>query len=172
MRLWPGFMRLELSRRRAPSADVVSPRRRGTSQRGTSQRGTSQRGTPGRVTSRRGQSLVEFALTAPILLLLLLGTIDVFRIIFAYEVISNAARYGAREASIGQTDAQVQQDVQQNVTSLNNPVTVTITPSDPRYAGETVSVKVQYSVSIIDPLLVVFAGKSYSIENTVSMVME
>ena len=50
----------------------------------------------------RGQSLVEFALILPILLLLLLGIIEGARIIWAYITVQNAAREATRYAVAGQ----------------------------------------------------------------------
>jgi Flp pilus assembly protein TadG len=47
---------------------------------------------------RAGQSMVEFAVLAPIFFLLLLGTIDLGRAVYTYNAISNAAREGARAA--------------------------------------------------------------------------
>jgi Flp pilus assembly protein TadG len=47
---------------------------------------------------RAGQSMVEFAVLAPIFFLLLLGTIDLGRAVYTYNAISNAAREGARSA--------------------------------------------------------------------------
>jgi hypothetical protein len=45
-----------------------------------------------------GQSMVEFAVLAPIFFLLLLGTIDLGRAVYIYNTISDAAREGARAA--------------------------------------------------------------------------
>lgn len=50
----------------------------------------------------KGQSLVEFALILPILLLLILGIIEGARIIWAYITVQNAAREAARYAITGQ----------------------------------------------------------------------
>lgn len=47
-----------------------------------------------------GQSLVEFALVLPIFLLLLFGLIDGARLIYQHTVLSQAAREGARVASV------------------------------------------------------------------------
>ena len=49
-----------------------------------------------RLSSERGAELVEFALTFPLLLLVVLGIIDMGLILQRYEVITNAAREGAR----------------------------------------------------------------------------
>lgn len=48
----------------------------------------------------RGQSLVEFALVLPIFLLLLFGLIDGGRLVYMHTVLSQAAREGARVASV------------------------------------------------------------------------
>lgn len=50
-----------------------------------------------------GQSLVEFALVLPVLLLLFMGILDFGRAVFAYNSLSNAAREGARVAIVDQT---------------------------------------------------------------------
>lgn len=54
--------------------------------------------------SEQGQSLVEFALTLPVLLLLVLGTIDIGMGFRTYIALSNAAREGARWVSIYPND--------------------------------------------------------------------
>ena len=51
----------------------------------------------------RGQSLVEFALVLPILLLMLMGIVDAGRLIYTYNTVSNAARQGARIAIVNQS---------------------------------------------------------------------
>jgi cysteine-rich repeat protein len=53
---------------------------------------------------RRGQTLVEFALTLPILLLLLFGIIEFARIFQAWVTLQNAARTAARYAITGNVD--------------------------------------------------------------------
>lgn len=49
---------------------------------------------------RRGQALVEFALLLPVLLMLILGLIDFARAWNVYQVVTDAAREGARMAVI------------------------------------------------------------------------
>src|SRR5262245_33802491 len=53
-----------------------------------------------RVRSERGAELIEFALTLPLLLLLVLGIIEFGFLFQEYEVVTNAAREGARIASM------------------------------------------------------------------------
>ena len=53
----------------------------------------------------RGQAMVEFALVAPMLFLLILGTIEAGRFIFHYEVLNHATREGARYAIVHGADS-------------------------------------------------------------------
>ena len=50
----------------------------------------------------RGQGLAEFALVAPILILLIVGVLDFGRAIYAANAVANAARMGARTAIVNQ----------------------------------------------------------------------
>jgi Flp pilus assembly protein TadG len=71
--------------------------------------------TPGRAIppkNQRGAAVVEFALILPILLLLLVGTIDASLALYDKAVITNASREGARAGIVARspplTDAQIQ----------------------------------------------------------------
>lgn len=46
--------------------------------------------------SNRGQGLAEFALTLPVLLLLVMLIVDLSRVVYYYSVVFNSAREGAR----------------------------------------------------------------------------
>lgn len=48
---------------------------------------------------RRGAAVVEFAIVAPVLTMLTLGSIDIGRAIHVAQLVSNASREGARTAS-------------------------------------------------------------------------
>ena len=52
-----------------------------------------------RAGNERGQSLVEFALIIPIVLLLMLGLFDIGRVVFTNNSLSDGARHGARHAA-------------------------------------------------------------------------
>jgi len=56
--------------------------------------------------SRSGQGMVEFALVVPVLMLMLLGLADVARAVYTYNIISNSAREGAREAILAYNQCQ------------------------------------------------------------------
>ena len=54
---------------------------------------------------RRGQSLVEFALILPIIMLLMIGVFDLGRVVFVNNSLSDGARDAARAATIDPRDA-------------------------------------------------------------------
>jgi Flp pilus assembly protein TadG len=56
---------------------------------------------------QRGQSLVEFALVLPVLLIILMGLFDFGRAILAYNTVAEAARNGARVAIVNQIPADI-----------------------------------------------------------------
>lgn len=65
-----------------------------------------------RVRSERGAALIEAAITIPILLLISVGIFEFGRAYQTWQVLTNAAREGARIAVItGTTDVQVQERV-------------------------------------------------------------
>jgi Flp pilus assembly protein TadG len=66
----------------------------------------------------RGQTLVEFALVIPLVLLLFMGVFDFGRAIYSYNTISNAARDGARKAIVDQTVGAAAQEAAEQATAL------------------------------------------------------
>lgn len=53
-----------------------------------------------RSTTRRGQTLVEFAMVLPVLMLILVGTLDLGRVVLANDTVGAAAREAARYAIV------------------------------------------------------------------------
>ena len=80
-----------------------------------------------RARGQRSQSMVEFALIAPVLLFLLFGVIDFGRVIYIYATLNQAVNEGARAAirdsALLPTNADVQTAVRQHAVdvSLANP---------------------------------------------------
>jgi hypothetical protein len=72
---------------------------------------------------RRGQSIVELALSMPIMLLLMLGTIDVGRVFFDYVQLRNAVREGAGYGARMPTDTA---GITSRVTSHGIPSSTTV----------------------------------------------
>ena len=67
-----------------------------------------------------GQTLVEFALILPVLLAVTVGVIDLGRGVAAYNLVSEAARAGARAGRVTPTQAAIQTAVQNELGSLSS----------------------------------------------------
>ena len=80
--------------------------------------------------SERGAELVEFALTFPLLLIVVLGILDFGFLFQRYEVVTNAAREGARIAVLpGYAAADVTDRVEQYLTAAGlDPAQADVTP--------------------------------------------
>lgn len=124
--------------------------------------------------AEEGQSLVEFALVLPIFALFLMGIIDFGRIVSTHLIISQAARDAVRYASLGDTDAQVQQVLTDDLAVLGtSPWSWNIQPSGTgRSSGSPVTVTVSDSVTLFDPLLGALLGNPWAVQSTVTMRME
>jgi Flp pilus assembly protein TadG len=108
-----------------------------------------------RICDQRGQALVEFAVLAPVLVLILVGVIQVGSWLFSDMSLSSATREAGRLLSTSKDDANITQDVKnrlvQNLDSGIDPsqVTVDYNPepagSTPQWAsGTTVTMTVTY----------------------------
>jgi Flp pilus assembly protein TadG len=87
--------------------------------------------------NQRGQSLVEFALSSVILLLLVGGLVDIGRAIYFSEALSNAAREGARHGVFFDAphqshpylfDAQIKASVDAQLATISMPASVLKNP--------------------------------------------
>jgi Flp pilus assembly protein TadG len=89
---------------------------------------------------RRGVAAVEFAVTAPLVLILLFGVWEVGRSIEVQQILSNAAREGGRQASSGlKTDSEIRQVVLDYVRNAGLPnANVTVQISNLTQPGATV----------------------------------
>jgi Flp pilus assembly protein TadG len=101
--------------------------------------------------AERGQSLIELALTLPIMLLLVLATVDIGMGFRTYIGLSTAAREGVRWISIHPNDpagalARVSAEAgRMGLLPGEGSYTVDISPSYPRYrAGQEVTVTINY----------------------------
>lgn len=96
----------------------------------------------------QGASLVEFALVALLLILLLAGVVDLGRAFHSYIVITNASREGARYGShfpghAAGIVAAVQQEAAGNGMTLTAD-NVQVTVPNPAHSGDTIRVEVSF----------------------------
>jgi Flp pilus assembly protein TadG len=81
---------------------------------------------------RRGVAAVEFAIIAPVFLIMLFGIIEMGRAIMVQQIITNASREGARRAIVeNATTSEVQTVVNSYLasTSVSSGVSVTVSPA-------------------------------------------
>jgi Flp pilus assembly protein TadG len=112
-----------------------------------------------RKNDQKGQSLVEVALTLPLLLLILVGILDLGRAYFTFITLSDAAAEGAAYAAIH--PALTQQVIDRAVDSSNDlvvidPSMVTVDYVDTT-PGSPITVTVAYDYEIITPIINGFA---------------
>ena len=100
---------------------------------------------------RRGAAAVEFAVVAPLFLLLVFGMIEYGRMVMVQQVITNASREGAR---VGVLEGTSNQEVLDRVTGFLNSgsitgANITVTPTNPETAafGDPVTVTVDIPFS-------------------------
>lgn len=100
---------------------------------------------PGLFACERGAELVEFALVFPMLLLVIVGIMDFGLLFQRYEVLTAAAREGARVAILpGYTDADVQARVNAYLTAggMTQPATVSVgTPQTVTVGSQCISIR-------------------------------
>ena len=97
---------------------------------------------------RRGAAAVEFALIAPLFMLMVLGMIEVGRAIMVQQILTNASREGARRAVLdGATNTEVTTFVNTYLNNASLPTaTVTFPQGNPQDAGFGAPVEVQVSM--------------------------
>lgn len=109
--------------------------------------------------------MVEMALTLPVVLVLLLGTLDLGRAVYAQNVIANAAREGARYGIIAASDSLDSSELQELQTRVLNSsiglssddISITIeSPNDTH--PDAVQVRVTHSFQAVTPLAGRFLG--------------
>lgn len=115
--------------------------------------------------SSKGNALVEFALTAPVLMLLLVGIFDLGWAVYANNTVALAAREGARMAIItANNDSAIRTQVKRTAQGLGLvDGQIIITPSPTRTPGNSVSVRVNYSYVPLTPIIANIIGGSGSL---------
>jgi Flp pilus assembly protein TadG len=107
------------------------------------------------IKSEKGQSMVEMALLLPILLLLVSGIFDMGRLMYTYMNLQLATQETVRQGGLGADDSEMTSFAKDYV-HVQDPsqLVVTITPDDTaRDSGEYVTVKLQYPMEFITPII-------------------
>lgn len=104
--------------------------------------------------SEKGQSLVEFALILPVLMLLICGITDFGRIFHSYLTIDHAGREAARAASIGKDNTFIKNTAVNDAASIGLTTDqVDINPSGTRSAGTDANITITYPITFMTPVI-------------------
>lgn len=118
--------------------------------------------------SERGDSLVELALILPVLLLILMAILDFGRAVYAYHVVANCAREGARYGvGVENNPTAITTVVQNAAVGLDTgQLTVTVTyPTE-----DTIRVEVGYHFRLLTPLVAQAIGRqTLTLHSTATM---
>jgi Flp pilus assembly protein TadG len=113
---------------------------------------------------QRGQGLVEFAIVLPVLLLIVISILDFGRAIYAYSVVANCAREGARRGIILAEDGITEADKEEIIAVAKNGAVgidlsqLTVNVPDP--IADTIRVEAHYVFHLINPLVAKAVGSS------------
>ncbi|PKO20436.1 MAG: hypothetical protein CVU38_20120 [Chloroflexi bacterium HGW-Chloroflexi-1] len=101
--------------------------------------------------TENGQSMVEFGLILPLLILILAGMVDLGGGIRDYIVTTNAVQVGARYGSFNPSDsAGIQARIQNSASGTSMTITsVTVSYPNGNASGNPIMVQVTYQVSTI-----------------------
>lgn len=107
------------------------------------------------IKEQKGQSLVEFALVLPLLLLLICGIVDLGRLLFAYSSLNMTTQEAVRLGGLGKSKAAIEAYAKQHIrVGSASTLQVTVTPPDSvRKSGDDVTVTLTYSLPLITPVI-------------------
>jgi len=120
---------------------------------------------------QRGQSLVEFALLMPILVVILFGAIEFGRLWMTMNLLTGAAREGARVAAVTTPNVALVQSAANNVLAAANITGATVTVAGPN-ASNTVIVTVRLNYTVLTGSIVPGLNGTLQLARTVSMRWE
>jgi Flp pilus assembly protein TadG len=124
-----------------------------------------------RVRAERGVELIEFALVFPLLLAVVLGIVDFGFLFRNYEVLTNAAREGARIAILpGYGTADVEARVAQYLTAgglTSTPVTTVVPPTAVNVGGVCITltgatVAYPHTFLFVGPVVAMLGGTNFT----------
>ncbi|MBM4430362.1 MAG: pilus assembly protein, partial [Chloroflexi bacterium] len=95
----------------------------------------------------RGDGLVELAIILPVLMLMLIAILDLGRAVYAYSVVANCAREGARYGVIYPDSTSAIVAVVHNAAVGLDPAQMTVAVDRP--GASTIQVDVQYKFTIV-----------------------
>lgn len=125
--------------------------------------------------NEKGQSLVEFAILLPVLLLLIMGILEFGLILNSYLTINNSAREGARLGIVSGSNLEINNlitNISPNLDNRNLHVNIMPTIEGSRKSGGTISVEVIYNYKLTIPIISNLLGNVMILKAQTSMRIE
>lgn len=124
--------------------------------------------------NENGQSMVEFALIVPLLLLIIVGIIEFGFMFSGYLTLTNASREAVRTISLGRSDSAAILRANDTIVNLDkDQMLVKIDPSDAaREQGDSVTVTITYDYTFLTPFMEAIFGGDFQIEVSTTMRVE
>lgn len=128
------------------------------------------------IRAHRGQSLVEFALALPIIILVLFGILESGRIFHSYIILNHAAREGVRIGAVGKTDEEIIERIRQAAPLPQAETNLRITRLEPTQSARTpglpLTVEVSYDLDLFTPIFADFLPNPFTLKSQVTMRLE
>lgn len=127
---------------------------------------------------QKGQALVELAILLPLLFLIVFGITEFGRALYIKNTLTNAAREGARRASISPTDPTADPaltDLRGKIDDVcsfpivQSDIVITSTPTPPQHGVSTITVSVPYDFKFMYDLV---GLETITLEGQASMFYE
>lgn len=122
--------------------------------------------------NRKGQAMVEMAIILPIILLILMSTVEMGRIFNAQLIIDNASREGARAAALGNSVTLITQRINAAASTLDGTKLGSPVITSAGQAGDPVTVSLNYQLDIITPLAGSILTNPMILQSSTTMRME
>lgn len=124
------------------------------------------------IKNKKGQSIVEFALIVPLLLIFVMAIIEFGFMFNAYLTISNASREAARLGALGESNSAIELRVNTVSGQLDETrIDVTVSPVS-RSRGDMLTVNVTYDYQLITPIISSMLSPFVNLESETVMRVE
>lgn len=122
---------------------------------------------------KKGQAVVEMALVLPVLLLLLLGTVEFGRFFGTYLSLQHAAREGARLYLTGAPEPDVEARIRETAYLVpqgeRSQISITLSRTSDPVVGSVVGVSLSYPFAFLFPFLGAIFGNPVNIAVSLEM---
>lgn len=124
--------------------------------------------------NQKGQSLMEFAIILPLILLIIMGIAQFGMMFNSFLAVQNATREGARLGIVGGTNVEIKDRILSTSPNLKESnLTIHVTPSqETRKSGDPLTVHIVYNYPLTVPIINKMFGNAIQLNAQTSMRIE